>query len=204
VIGVTETNGRTTTNTSEPSTVKGRLSAVKDAVPDPTELKQSATKAATDIKSGAAKAATDIKSGAAKKAADIKSGAAKAAEQVKLQAAKGKEGLTDNPLVLGLISAASGFAVGMLVPLTPVESQRLPEIAGRAKDATLTSVGQTRKTGMLSAAEQIESVGGAAIAAVAEQARKIPGATSVADKIEESAKRGTRKVARTVREKAEA
>lgn len=46
MIGVTES----TTTTNERSTGKERLSAVKGAIPDPTEIKQGATKAATDIK----------------------------------------------------------------------------------------------------------------------------------------------------------
>jgi hypothetical protein len=55
---------------------------------------------------------------------------------------------------------------------------------------------------MVTAADQIESVGGSAIEAVAEVARKIPGAAAVTDKVQDSAKRGARKVAASMREKA--
>ena len=180
---------RTTTTTR--STSRGRLAAVKDAIPAPTDIKEGAAKATTEIKQGAAKAAGEIKGGAAKAASEIKEGAAKAAG-----------GVMGNPLTLGLVSAASGFAVGMIVPLTPPETQRLPELAGRVKELTVESIEQTRKTGMITAADQIESVSDAAIGALTEHAKKIPAVAGVAEKVEQSAKRGARRVARTVREKA--
>jgi hypothetical protein len=189
------------------------LSAVKEALPDPAHVKQrgasvkeqaarKATGIKTDIKQTAGKAAGDIKQTAGKAATEIKQTAAKAKEGAAKAATGVKEGVTGNPLTLGLLSAASGFAVGMLVPLTPIETQRLPQLAERAKELTYETVQNTRRSGMESAADQIESVGGAAIEAMAEVAKKIPGVSAVADKVEASAKRGARKVAATVREKA--
>jgi hypothetical protein len=169
----------------------GRLSTVKDAIPDPGDIKQGATEEAPGIKQGAAKTASGVKEKATKTASEVREGAAKVAGEVK-----------GNPVTLGLLSAASGFAVGMIVPLTPMEAQRLPGIADRTRQLTLDTIQQTRRSGMVTAAEQIESTGGAAIEAVVEQAKKIPGVASVAEKVEETAKRGARKVARTVREKA--
>jgi len=191
----------------------GRLSTAKDAIPDPGEIKEGATKAASEIKQratrsaskikeGATKTASEIKEGAARTASEIKEGAAKTGSQIKDGAAKAAGEVKGNPVTLGLLSAASGFAVGMIVPLTPMEAQRLPGIADRARELTLDAIQQTRRSGMVTAAEQIESAGEAAIEAVAEQAKKIPVVASVAEKVEETAKRGTRKVARAVREKA--
>ena len=170
----------TTTGAKQGTGSRGRLATVKEAVPDPAQIKQGATKAATEIKQGASKAATGIKDGASKAAT----------------------GLTSNPLALGLLSAAGGFAVGMVVPLTEFEKQSLPDVADRAKSMAVDAIEQTKTTGMTAAADQIESVGDAAIGAVVETAKKIPGIASVADKVEESARRGTRKMAQTVRSKA--
>ena len=200
-------------STTERNTGRGRLSAIKDALPDAGHVKQQAssvkrqaarkaTAVRTDIRQGAGKAATEIKETAGKAATEIKETAAKAKEGAARAATEVKEGVTGSPLTLGLLSAASGFAVGMLVPLTPIETQRLPQFAERAKELTYETIQNTRRSGMETAADQIESVGGAAIEAMAEVAKKIPGVSSVADKVEASAKRGARKVAATVREKA--
>ncbi|MGH2687585.1 MAG: hypothetical protein ACRDKW_02080 [Actinomycetota bacterium] len=207
-------------STTGRSTGRGRLSAVKDALPDAGHVKQQAasvkqqaasakgqaarkaTAIKSDIRQGAGKAATEIKQTAGKAATEIKETAARAKEGAAKAATGVKEGVTGNPLTLGLLSAASGFAVGMLVPLTPIETQRLPQLAERARDLTYETIQNTRRSGMETAADQIESVGGAAIEAMAEVAKKIPGVSSVADKVEASAKRGARKVAATVREKA--
>ena len=214
----------TTPTTAQRAMSGGRLSTVKDAIPEPGEIKEGATKAASEIKQratrsaskikegatktgseikdGAARTASKIKEGATRTASEIKDGAARTASEIKDGAAKAAGEVKGNPVTLGLLSAASGFAVGMIVPLTPMEAQRLPGIADRARELTLDAIQQTRRSGIVTAAEQIESAGQAAIEAVAEQAKKIPVVASVAEKVEETAKRGTRKVARAVREKA--
>lgn len=206
----------TTTGPGAEQSEKGRLAAVKDAVPAE-QIKRRATKAAsglrdtagkvtgaaTGIKGSATKAASGARESATKAAGTIRDKATKAASGVKEGASKATEEVTTNPLLLGLVSAASGFAVGMLVPLTPVEKQRLPEVADRAKGATMDGIQQVRTTGVANAADQIESAADAAVEAVVSAAKKkIPGVASIADKVEESAKRGTRKVTRTVRDKA--
>jgi ElaB/YqjD/DUF883 family membrane-anchored ribosome-binding protein len=190
------------TTTTQGSASRGRLSAVKDAIPDPDGVKQQAARAKSQAVRKATAIKSDIKEGAGKTATEIKETAAKAKETASKAATEVKEGVTGNPLTLGLLSAASGFAVGILVPLTPIETQRLPQLAERAKSLTFETINQTRRTGMVTAADQIESVGGSAIEAVAEVARKIPGAAAVADKVQDSAKRGARKVAASMREKA--
>jgi hypothetical protein len=177
------------------------LSAV-NAIPDPGGVKQQAARAKRQAVRKATAIKSDIKEGAGKTATEIKETAAKAKETASKAATEVKEGVTGNPLTLGLLSAASGFAVGILVPLTPIETQRLPQLAERAKSLTFETIDQTRRTGMVTAADQIESVGGSAIEAVAEVARKIPGAAAVTDKVQDSAKRGARKVAASMREKA--
>lgn len=195
MIGVAETT------TTQRSASRGQLSAV-NAIPDPGGVKQQAARAKRQAVRKATAIKSDIKEGAGKTATEIKETAAKAKETASKAATEVKEGVTGNPLTLGLLSAASGFAVGILVPLTPIETQRLPQLAERAKSLTFETIDQTRRTGMVTAADQIESVGGSAIEAVAEVARKIPGAAAVTDKVQDSAKRGARKVAASMREKA--
>lgn len=105
--------------------------------------------------------------------AGIAAGASRAVTGIRTGAAKAAAEVTGNPLALGLLSAASGFVVGMIVPLSSVESRHLPGLVDRAKTLAFETVEQTRRNSMATAAEQIEIVGDAAIEAVVEQARKI-------------------------------
>lgn len=134
------------------------------------------------------------------------------ASQVKQHATSSVMKGKDKPVELALVSAAAGFVVGLITPVTRLEKEKVAPTAQQMKDKARASATKAasamvaeQRIGNLTdqvkqkADESIETVAGQ----LREKADKV-GLGEVADKVEEKARIGTEAIADTVRKSATA
>ena len=124
------------------------------------------------------------------------------AAEVRSTATRATSAVRDNPLALGLLSAAAGFGFGMVIQLSRYERQRLPALADKAKRQATHAMEGARQTGVDAATSRAEDVAHQAIEEDAQAAKNIPGTEEAVDKLEKSSKQGARTAVRKARGKA--